>query len=215
MNRFESPKLFILGGVSGVVGTVSYIVAITASLPWNVSFLLVIAWPVLSIIFAYALLHYIRLEKDSPAIQLSFLMACLGFTLLAAMASAQLAVHSGIDTITADVAHTGDTTVDLIRGSMRLIDMGIDVAWDVFIGTSLIFMAFALKGHSKFGKWWGLSAGLLGIALMIFNVVTFPWPPATKGLFDIGPFVGLFIIILASRLIALGRTMRLRDAGNA
>jgi hypothetical protein len=82
------------------------------------------------------------------------------------------------------------------------------VAWDILIGTSLIFLSFALARNNRFGTWWALPAGLLGGLLIVLNVSTFPWPPNTQGLFDIGPAIGLFIIALSVRLVLLGIRMK-------
>jgi hypothetical protein len=38
------------------------------------------------------------------------------------------------------------------------------------------------------------------------NAATFPWPQGDQGLFDIGPFIGVFILGLAARLMRLGRS---------
>jgi hypothetical protein len=43
-----------------------------------------------------------------------------------------------------------------------------------------------------------------GAALIGLNLATFPWPPATRGLFDIGPFIALYMAALAVRLILAG-----------
>jgi peptidoglycan/LPS O-acetylase OafA/YrhL len=91
-----------------------------------------------------------------------------------------------------------------MRQSIRLVDMGIDVAWDLFIGTSLIFLCFALAGDARFGLRWAIPGAVLGFVLIVLNVSTFPWPPNTRGLFDIGPAVGVFIIALSLRLLQLG-----------
>jgi hypothetical protein len=45
----------------------------------------------------------------------------------------------------------------------------------------------------------------LGTALIGLNAATFPWPPADRGLFDIGPLIGLFVLTLSARLALLGR----------
>ena len=96
--------------------------------------------------------------------------------------------------------------------SLRLVDMGMDVAWDFLIGTSLVFLSVALGGNAHYGKTWGVITGTLGLALIILNAVTFPWPPDTRGLFDLGPFIGVFIIAISVRLMMIG--MRgLRAAG--
>jgi hypothetical protein len=42
------------------------------------------------------------------------------------------------------------------------------------------------------------------MALIALNAATFPWPPGDRGLIDIGPVIGLFVIVLAARLMTLG-----------
>jgi hypothetical protein len=83
--------------------------------------------------------------------------------------------------------------------------MGLDVAWDMLIGTALICSGLALWRCRPFGPWWAVPSIALGAALMLLNAMTFPWPPASRGLFDIGPAIGLFVIALAARLTRLGR----------
>ena len=100
-----------------------------------------------------------------------------------------------------------------MRRSLRLVDMGLDVAWDVFIGTALIFLSFALTGHNRFGRWWSIPSALLGGTLIVLNVITFPWPPSSRKLFDIGPAIGVFIIALSTRLLILGRRMGKQSTG--
>ena len=69
-------------------------------------------------------------------------------------------------------------------------------------------LSFALFSHNRFGRWWGIPSALLGGALIVLNVVTFPWPPNSRNLIDIGPAIGLFIIALSTRLLLLGSRMR-------
>ena len=46
---------------------------------------------------------------------------------------------------------------------------------------------------------------VLGALLVVLNVVTFPTPPADAGLFDIGPFVGLWYLFLMIRVLIVSR----------
>jgi hypothetical protein len=55
--------------------------------------------------------------------------------------------------------------------------------------------------------WWGIPTGLLGAGLNILNVLTFPWPPDTQGLVDVGPVIGAFILALSVRLLLLGKQL--------
>jgi hypothetical protein len=86
-----------------------------------------------------------------------------------------------------------------------MIDLGLDVAWDMLIGTALILSGSAMRRRSGLGPPWAISSVVLGVALIALNAATFPWPPGDRGLFDIGPFIGVFVMALAARLTLLGR----------
>jgi hypothetical protein len=201
-------RLCVLGGISGIVGTLCYVIGITMSFSPALTYAVVMAWPVLSIVFVFALNRYVALEKDTASNQLAFIFACLGFTLVASMMSVQLAVTIGMDSSITKEAGSQQELLTTVKHSMRWVDMGIDVAWDVFIGTALLFLSIVLSVHTRFGFWWGIPAGLLGAGLIILNISTFPGPPGTRGLFDVGPVIGLFIIALSGRLLLLGNHLR-------
>jgi hypothetical protein len=83
--------------------------------------------------------------------------------------------------------------------------LGLDVAWDVFVGAGTVLFGLALFRHPRFRP---LTAGggvLVGALLLALNIGTFPRPPAEAGLFDIGPFVGLWYIVLSVRVLMVAR----------
>lgn len=207
MEKERQFRLFIWGGICGIIGTSLYVIAIVAPMPNIMAYALVMAWPLLSIIFVYSLYKFIAFVDQNVFNQLAFLMACLAFTILSIMISSQLAVKFGVEEYIA-ASKSDEEILFVIRKALRLIDMGIDVAWDLFIGVSLLFLSGAMKTNKFFSRWWSLLAALLGITLIILNVVTFPWPPDTRGLFDVGPFIGLYIIALSIRLLIIGLRMR-------
>ena len=84
---------------------------------------------------------------------------------------------------------------------------GIDLAWDMFLGISLMLLSIAIKGHSKFKLWWATPMFILGLAIIAVNLYTFPYPPEQKGIIDIGPIIGTFMIIFAIRTAILGRNL--------
>ena len=114
--------------------------------------------------------------------------------------------HSSNPPFTCARAHPD--TVRFMARSIRLVDMGLDVAWDLFIGVALLLLAWALKDHADFRLWWGLPGAVLAAGLIVLNVMTFPWPPDTRGLLDLGPFLGLYIVALSGRLLLLGLRLR-------
>lgn len=213
MKHQQEKLLYVLGGIAGIAGTLCYIAAISVPAGVTLSYLFAMAWPLLSIIFVFALYRYIALERQSAANQLALVFSALAFTLVAAMLSIQLAVQTGMDEHLARTPES-EEMLKMIRRSLRLVDLGLDVAWDLFIGTGLTFLCFALARHNQFGYRWGIPAGVLGCLLMALNAATFPWPPDTQGLFDVGPMIGLFIIALSVRLLQLGIRIQRASNGN-
>lgn len=200
-------SLWIRSGIAGVVGVACYIFAI--SFPWpetqlgtSSALVVVSAWPILSIIYSYGLYSFVAAECESTANRLGLVFAVAGFTTVLTMIVVQLAVGAGIGEITAGL---DEQTAKGLRRGLRMIDVGLDVAWDILIGTALIFSGTALRRRRGLGLAWAIPSIVLGTALIVLNAATFPWPPADRGLIDIGPFIGAFVMALAARLAILGR----------
>ena len=194
-------------GLAGIVGVGCYFLAVLITWPENqvgtsIGLILISAFPILGIVFSYGIHSAVAAEKESTANRLGFVFAVAAFTMLLGMIIAQLAVGAGIGEMAKGLDDTG---AKALRRGLRLIDLGLDVAWDFLIGTAMIFWGVALRGRSGFGPAWGVPLAVLGIALILLNVSTFPWPPGSHGLFDIGPWIALFFVGLGGRLIMLGR----------
>lgn len=208
MKANQNPDLYLVGGVCGIVGTISYIIAIAFPFYPTVSFLLAMAWPMLTIIFAYSAYKYISIQKQSISNQLAFIFTVIAFILVSIMISIQLVVRVGMEESIISAAGTEKDTLLLISHSLRWIDLGVDLAWDLFLGLALFLLSMAIKGHQNFGIWWSIPLALLSLVLVVTNLFTFPNPPDTKGLFDVGPIIGTFIIVFAARIIYLGRKIK-------
>lgn len=207
----SEPKLWTRTGIAGVVGTICYVLAVV--IPWpetqfgtSMTLLVISAWPILSIIYAYGLYHYIAAERESMSNRLAFVFTALAFATVLAMIIVQLAVGAGSPEYTRNL---DDATGKSLTSGLRMIDLGLDVAWDMLIGVGLILSGTAMAHRRGLGRGWGVPSILFGAALIGLNAATFPTPPANAGLFDIGPFIAMFIIALAIRLTSLG----LRHAG--
>jgi hypothetical protein len=83
--------------------------------------------------------------------------------------------------------------------------LGLDVAWDVFGGAGTVLFGLALFRHPRFRPVTAAGGVLLGALLLVLNIGTFPKPPAEAGLFDIGPYVGLWYIVLSVRVLLVAR----------
>ena len=125
MNKTSNRNLFLLAGTSGIVGTLCYVTAITVPMNQNVTYVIAMAWHILSIIFVYSLVRYIALTHDGFLNQLAAIFACLAFTLVAAMLSIQLAVGLGTDATIANASWSQQEFLSMIKRSVRLVDMGL------------------------------------------------------------------------------------------
>lgn len=194
-------------GLAGMASVACYLSAVFV--PWpdtqvgtSLSLLCVSAWPVFSVVSAYGLYHYVAAERDSAANRLGLIFIGMAFTTVLSMIVVQLAVGAALPEITTAL---DDTAARALRRGVRMIDIGMDVAWDMLIGSALLFVGWAIRARRGFGPGWGYLSVALGIALILLNAATFPWPPGESGLFDIGPFIGLFILAQSGRLYMLGR----------
>ena len=186
---------------------VCYLLAIVV--PWpetqlgtSASLVVVAAWPILSIVYSYGLYGFVAAERESAANRLAFVFAVVAFATVLGMIVVQLAVGAGIAEITKGLDEPAATA---LRRGLRLIDLGLDVAWDMLIGTALILWGVAMRRRTGLGPGWALPSVVMGVALIALNAATFPWPPGDRGLIDIGPFIGVFMLALAIRLVILGR----------
>jgi len=152
---------YIYGSSCGIAGTACYIAIITINFHPAVTFFLAVAWPILSIIFALSLYKYIDSVKPGFSNQLAFLFTCIAFILVALMVSIQITLNSGIDEQMLGLPGTDQQALSELKYTLRWIDLGIDLAWDMFLGAGLIFLSIALIKVKGFGMIWYIPAFLL------------------------------------------------------
>jgi hypothetical protein len=195
------------GGIAGMLAVCCYILAI--AVPWpdtqvgtSTVLLVASAFPILGIIYAYGLCSFVAAERDTAANRLGFAFSVAAFATALSMIVVQLAVGASLTEITRNV---DAQTASVLRRGLRMVDLGLDVAWDMLIGTGLIFSGVAIRSRRGLGLGWAVPSIALGVVLIVLNAATFPWPPGGRGLVDVGPLVGLFVLVLSGRLTFLGR----------
>lgn len=110
----------------------------------------------------------------------------LGGALFTAMVLVQMAV--------------GHATGDHTERSLQAVWLGLDVAWDAYIGLGTVLFGVSMLRHPRFGRLFGASGIVLGLGLLILNLYTFPTPPANAGLVDLGPFIGLWYLAVSVQM---------------
>jgi hypothetical protein len=88
--------------------------------------------------------------------------------------------------------------------SLRFIDYGMDLTFDLCLFTGWILIAIKMWGHDSFGK----TFAVIGIALftlaLVFNLRAAPDPPS----FDIGPIAALWVLAVYIQIVRAARRFR-------
>jgi hypothetical protein len=166
---------------AGLVTCIAYPLVTVAPLPRVAVVVLAAALGPALAIAAVGLREALRVHRETLLADLGALFDVLAGALLEAMVLVQLAVR---------LRATGEGIPRETVG----VWLGLDVAWDVYVGLGTACFAVAMLRHPRFGKTMGVSGIVLAAALLGLNLGTFPTPPAEAGLVDVGPLVGLWYL---------------------
>ena len=97
----------------------------------------------------------------------------------------------------------------LVFKGVNLVQLGADVAFDIFYCLGMILLAAVMYRHRDFGKVIGAFGVVSAAALLCFNLYTFPYIPADSGLVDLGPVTGLWWIAVIVQFLRLERKARI------
>jgi hypothetical protein len=187
----------VIGITAGLVACISYPVATLVNLPTPRITLIVAAsfGPALAIA-CWALYRVLQSERQSVFSELGGVMNALGGALVTAMILVQLAVVQS-------TAAPGDQGLEsfFVRRIWDVI-LGLDVAFDMFIGLATAFFGIAMLADKRFGRLIGVLGIVTGLVVILgFNMATFPDPPAEAGLFDPGLLSGIWYFLVVVRMI--------------
>lgn len=97
------------------------------------------------------------------------------------------------------------------EGAFVAIWLGLDVAWDLYVGVGTLAFAWCMLRHPSFRYWLGIPGVAIALLLLALNVATFPTPPAEAGSFDAGPLVGLWYLAVTVQVARLAWRERSRS----
>jgi len=187
----------IVSVVTGVLTVLSYALFSVISGPFRLGVILVCAFGPLLATASIGLYHVLG-ENVSPILrQLAVIFNVLGAAIFTMMGLVQLSVHYQIDIL----SQSGDIPASLFP-AVDAVQLGLDVAWDVFISLGTLLFALSMFKDSRFGRVVALLGVLVALALLVLNLWTFPIPPANSNLIDLGPLLGLWYLIVT---IFIGR----------
>jgi hypothetical protein len=174
-----------LGVVAGLSASVLYPVLLFAPLPLAAAgTAAALLGPAIGI-GSLGLRQLIVLKDRSVAATLGAIANFTAGALFTAMLLVQLAVRYGVP--------------DGAQGGLVGVWLGLDVAWDTYIGVGTLCFAWAMLRHPRFRWPFALPGFLAGVLVLVLNLYTFPTPPAEAGSVDVGPFVGVWYLAVSVR----------------
>ena len=180
-------KAVQLGIVAGFVACLAYPLIAFVPLPKLVTTTLAACFGPALGVASCGLRRLLDLETSRVSSALGSLLNALAGGLFSAMALVQMAVgySAGGQKVSAQIS---------------AIWLGLDVAWDAYIGLGTICFALAMLRHPRFGRVFAFSGLAIAAGLLALNFYTFPTPPASAGLVDLGPAVGLWYLVVTIQM---------------
>lgn len=198
LRRSDSRTWAEVGLVSGVLAVLAFAVASAVPLSPPLAALAISVFGPGIALASAGLYEVLRLHRPTVSLQIA-----LGANLAAAITItmtllAQVAFKRWLELEfpTGSAATSASPAYQAANG----FQLGLDVAWDVFLGIGTFLIAVNMWRHPRFGRMFAITGGALAALLLILNLVTFPEPPGDAGLMDVGPLVGLWYLAAAIRI---------------
>lgn len=183
-----------VGVLAGLVAIVSYSFLLFASGDFRIAYVAASLFSIALGLAAYGLYQFITIERRSVIAQIATVSTIVGAVVFLAMASIQLATRS-------DLNGVDPTTLGPVYDLVERVQLGLDVAWDVYLGVGMALFATAALSHPRLGRVLGGAGVLMAAGLLILNIASFPIPPASAGSFDMGPLAGLWYLAVTIQII--------------
>lgn len=186
----------IMSVITGIGAVISYTLLVVLSGPYLAIVLLASVFGPFLAAASLGLYHVLAESGNPVLLQLAVVFNILGAPTFTMMALVQLAIRYQIQSL-----GEGAQNLTSLRTSLVGVQLGMDVAWDVFISLGTLLFAISMLRDARFGWILGIAGILIALALLILNLWTFPAPPAAKHLIDLGPLIGLWYLVVTVMMI--------------
>lgn len=191
-----SSEIRKIGALSGVISIVFYFsAAVVSFLPDAVTLLFGFSFPLLWIISFMGLYDLLKSRRDSAILRIACLFGIIGSTIAASFIVVQQAnfIWHGAAMDAAGSEQLEALARAAFKGANR-VQAGLDVSFDIFITIAWFLLGLIIAKDPRFNKFFGWLGSAIALSLLVLNMITFPDPPASSGLIDLGPLMGLWAL---------------------
>jgi hypothetical protein len=181
----------------GLSAFISYFLAAFAPFPDKISLLLAFAFGPLFMLSSVGLYFVLKQWKDSINLRIAVLFNTVATAMLTMMLVVQLTSQEFHQQY--KMANRGSVSEEQLKWMFKevsSVQLGMDLAWDIFISIGTFFFALVMFNHPKMNKVISILGMVFSVLLLGFNLTYFPEPPGEIGSIDFGPFVAIWYIVL-------------------
>jgi hypothetical protein len=191
----------VIAGVCGLLANLAYALAASEALGD-------VATPIAASLFgpliaATSVALYLLLAAERAT--LAGVLAVIANVAAAALVTAMMLVQVAVNDVEARLSPA-------VNDAFEHVEFGLDLSWDVFLVAGTILFSFAMLADPRFGRRFAVPGIAVAAGLYVLNFATFPTPPASEGLVDLGPLVGLWYAAVSVQALRLRRATGRRDA---
>lgn len=195
-------RLLRVCAAAGLFSIVAYVAAMVPVLPERIRWLSGFAMGPALALGTFGLGRYLNAEQK----QVSAFVGGIFGVIAGALVNLMLVVQAANNLYFEKFLHEAPdeatrTSLKAILRGVSTVQLGIDVSWDIFIGSATVLFGYAMLGRRGVERVLGAAGMPVGTALLVLNLATFPEPPSAAGSVDVGPLVGLWYLFVSLRLL--------------
>jgi hypothetical protein len=181
------------GAIAGILATVCYFGAAVLSLPDGLSRLMGFAFGPLVVVSYIGIYAHWSQKHDGALLRISYIFGIIYGAIVTSLIFIQVANNMWHEEsmVLADTESAKESAQMVHRAANR-VQAALDVAFDLFVTVSVILLGIVLLKDSFVSLIFGITGIVIGGLLLFLNLYTFPDGPYEAGLFDAGPFLGLW-----------------------
>jgi hypothetical protein len=205
-----------IGAACGFVAGASYALAMVAPVTSALGLVAACVFGPALVAFSAGLYHVLRARRRTVTLDFALMANFAAGITVTLMFFTQLTLNQWFD------LQFGEGSTDSSERALRAgfeaangIQLGLDVAWDLFLALGVVLLAWNMWHHPRFGRLLAASGIVIAVTLIVLNLTVFPEPPGHSGSIDLGPVIGLWYLIVTVRLAMSGRWAAAHEVADA
>jgi hypothetical protein len=192
-----------LGVVCGVLAVVVYALTQAVTLPLLPTLVLVCSFGPLLAIGSAGLWELLGLHRRTATLDIGLVANLAAGVAVTLMFLAQLGLEAWFEAgLGGSAQQVSPEVAEAAFQAGNGIQLGLDVAWDVFLAIGTAMLAWNMREHPRFGRAYAATGLLLAVALIGLNLAAFPENPGRAGWIDLGPLIGVWYLWVTLRMAA-------------